>query len=452
MSQERPIRLHAGPWSVEFEKWSGWVRCIRLGGIEVVRAAYAVVRGDSWQTYSQRITTSHVSQEDGRFLATWRSELDDLDFAWEGKVSCDGVTLEVEVIGESGQSFQTRRTGLCVLHPREVQGLPCAVEHTNGSQEEGAFPSLIEPQQPFFDVKSIEHQVGDAQVRFEFKGEVFEMEDQRNWTDVSFKTYCRPQEWPQPYAIQPGDQVHHGFALTYTGQPQSWTPQCRTLLTSSQTWTKIPKVGCLAQSDAPDFDFVIHPDRPADWSATGLGRLHHTGGFVDLNRDRPAMSDFDGVAFGATPQVHAFDERSIMENVHGLRDVVLTAREIAGGKAVAVGPLVFKNRRQEWDDRLEMNLGEAWLLASLAILSEAGADAVCALQQGDYSDGLRKVVGLMRSAKEIRMMNSDGPYRAIGFEFGDPPKAVLINLRPYATSVHYRADYELEPYEILVLG
>lgn len=452
MSQERPIRLHAGPWSVEFEKWSGWVRCVRLGGIEVVRAAYAAVRGDSWQTYSQRIVTSHVSQEDGRFSATWRSELDDLDFAWEGNLRCDGTLLEIAVVGNSGQGFKTRRTGLCVLHPMEARGLPCSVEHSDGTQEEGAFPDLINPHQPFFDVNAVEHQVGDAKVKIEFKGEVFEMEDQRNWTDVSFKTYCRPQEWPQPYDLRPGDKVRHGISMSFAGQPLVWSPACRTLLTSSQTNSKVPKIGCLSPATAPGFDFAVHHDNLSDWSGAGLGDLYHARSFVELNRDRPDMAELNGLAFGASPQVHAFDERSIMENVHGLRDVVRTAREIAQGKTVAVGPLEFKNKRQEWDDRLEMDLGAVWLLASLVVLSGAGADAVCALRYDDYSDHLRNVVELMRSANDIRLLGSDNPYRAIGFEYGERPDAVLINLRPYATSVHYRIDYELEPYEILTVN
>ena len=34
-----------------------------------------------------------------------------------------------------------------------------------------------------------------------FNGETFEMEDQRNWTDASFKTYCTPLSLPYPIKI-----------------------------------------------------------------------------------------------------------------------------------------------------------------------------------------------------------------------------------------------------------
>lgn len=35
-----------------------------------------------------------------------------------------------------------------------------------------------------------------AGVISEFEGDVFEMEDQRNWTDASYKTYCTPWGCP----------------------------------------------------------------------------------------------------------------------------------------------------------------------------------------------------------------------------------------------------------------
>src|SRR5699024_4733859 len=36
----------------------------------------------------------------------------------------------------------------------------------------------------------------------------FEMEDQRNWSDASYKTYSRPLELPFPYQLRAGERVH----------------------------------------------------------------------------------------------------------------------------------------------------------------------------------------------------------------------------------------------------
>jgi len=37
-----------------------------------------------------------------------------------------------------------------------------------------------------------------------FEGDVFETEDQRNWTDASFKTYCPPLRLPYPRPFEAG--------------------------------------------------------------------------------------------------------------------------------------------------------------------------------------------------------------------------------------------------------
>ena len=38
------------------------------------------------------------------------------------------------------------------------------------------------------------------------EGDTFEMEDQRNWTDASYKTYVRPLALPWPYTLRAGEQ------------------------------------------------------------------------------------------------------------------------------------------------------------------------------------------------------------------------------------------------------
>lgn len=49
------------------------------------------------------------------------------------------------------------------------------------------------------------------------EGDTFEMEDQRNWTDASYKTYVRPLALPWPYLIAKGDAVDQTITLTVSG-------------------------------------------------------------------------------------------------------------------------------------------------------------------------------------------------------------------------------------------
>ncbi|TIX20908.1 MAG: hypothetical protein E5V34_14810, partial [Mesorhizobium sp.] len=92
------------------------------------------------------------------------------------------------------------------LHPiAGLAGSPITVEHTDGSVVETKLAQLIDPWQPFKDLRAITHEVRPgvtAECRME--GEVFEMEDQRNWSDASYKTYVRPLALPWPYVLPAG--------------------------------------------------------------------------------------------------------------------------------------------------------------------------------------------------------------------------------------------------------
>jgi hypothetical protein len=55
-----------------------------------------------------------------------------------------------------------------------------------------------------------------AEVRF--LGDVFEMEDQRNWSDASYKTYSPPLALPYPAEIRAGTRVRQSVTLTLRGE------------------------------------------------------------------------------------------------------------------------------------------------------------------------------------------------------------------------------------------
>ena len=51
------------------------------------------------------------------------------------------------------------------------------------------------------------------------EGDTFEMEDQRNWTDASYKTYVRPLALPWPYTLASGAALDQSVTLTVSGDP-----------------------------------------------------------------------------------------------------------------------------------------------------------------------------------------------------------------------------------------
>lgn len=103
--------------------------------------------------------------------------------------------------------------------------------------------------------------------------------------------------------------------------------------------------------------------------------------FAQLNRTRPEIRGLDFVFYSATPQVHAEDSLSIMENLPGLGTTVSTSRSIFGGKPIVVSPLTLKPRfiPSFWesaaaDPRQAEMFGAVWSLMAVKHLSQAGAE------------------------------------------------------------------------------
>ncbi len=112
----------------------------------------------------------------------------------------------------------TNRTGFIVLHPlKGVAGEPLTVEHVDGRLANVKFPAVIDPDCPFRDVRALTHQVQPGlAVTCRMEGDTFEMEDHRNWTDASFKTYVRPLALPWPYTLPAGKPFRQQVSLTFS--------------------------------------------------------------------------------------------------------------------------------------------------------------------------------------------------------------------------------------------
>ncbi len=66
----------------------------------------------------------------------------------------------------------------------------------------GTLPDLIDPVQPMMAIRALTHEAAPGvTVACRMEGDTYEMEDQRNWTDASYKTYVLPLALPWPYTI-----------------------------------------------------------------------------------------------------------------------------------------------------------------------------------------------------------------------------------------------------------
>ena len=218
----RSRRLAAGPLSVELD--NGALRYVRFNGVEVLRAVAFLVRDENWGTFTPEIRGLKVRQGRGGFRVSYEARLAAdarrvLDYRVDIVGQPDG-SLRFDAAARAETDFPTNRTGFIVLHPLSgVAGRPVEVEHVDGHTLRDKFPALVSPLQPFYDIRALSHEVVPgvrATVRME--GDSFEMEDHRNWTDASFKTYVRPLALPWPYTIPAGTEFAQSVALDIAGK------------------------------------------------------------------------------------------------------------------------------------------------------------------------------------------------------------------------------------------
>ncbi|KIS29103.1 hypothetical protein TV39_01635 [Arthrobacter sp. SPG23] len=224
-------KLAVGVWTAELI--GDELANISYGGRPVLRAVKAVVRDHEWRTFAPSVRdVAELKDDDGISL---RIHVDyaapdaapDAEAAGpDGPGTAAGpayeamlmlritpATVEVSFSGRAKTAFRRNRIGLVVLHPTSEAGRDVNVVSSDGTATSGAFPVDIRPDLVFADISSLEW--ADAGTAFDlgFSGDIFETEDQRNWSDGSFKTYSTPSALPIPVDVAAGDTVNQSVSI-----------------------------------------------------------------------------------------------------------------------------------------------------------------------------------------------------------------------------------------------
>ena len=252
--------LRAGPVTAIWE--NGDLRYIKLGEIEVIRRIYVAIRDRNWGTIAPSMSNLAMDLRTDSFRLDFDIEnrQGEIDFAWRGEIagSADGV-IRFSMDGIARSTFLRNRIGFCVLHPAEAAGAAARAIRADG-HESGVLPVDVissQPVQPFAEMIGMSHEVlPGVWADLQFSGDVFEMEDQRNWTDASFKTFCTPLRLPFPVEIRAGTRVQQSITLSLRDERPK----------ASASWASGP---------AP-LTFTVDPDAPGDaLPEIGLGLARH---------------------------------------------------------------------------------------------------------------------------------------------------------------------------------
>jgi hypothetical protein len=481
---DQSIELCVGSLTMLFEP--GGLRYVRLGQREVLRRVYVGVRDQNWRTIEPQLSNlkSEIQADSFRIEFDCKHQQGEIDFRWRGEITGTAAgEINFTMDGEAHSNFLRNRIGLCVLHPiEECAGQPCEVLHTDGTVEHSQFPLDVAPHQPFFDVHALTHEVLPgvrATVRME--GETFETEDQRNWTDYSFKTYSTPLSLPFPVLVKKGEGVSQRVTLQLSGllsqtpiqsdeirlrieaAPIQQLPQIGLGMAShgqpltSQEIARLQALGlshlrvelnlleadfeqglerAVAESDALEvglevalfFSDAVETElqkliaalqrlkpRVLRWlilhatekvpgaqlvktTAEALRQFDSNSvigtatnaWFTEINRQHTpvkAVKEADWLCYPISPQTHAIDSRTLMENLVGQAATVQNARRLFGSLSVAVSPVTLKPRFSasapgpnelppQVDPRQPTLLAAAWTLGSIKYLAESGASGI----------------------------------------------------------------------------
>ncbi len=257
--------LTAGPLSVELD--NGQLRYLKLDGIEVLRAVAFLVRDENWGTYVPSIANLKVEQRADGFSVSYRAVCGkgSQEIAYDARIEgrADG-SLEFTGNATPKTDFLTARTGFVVLHPlKGVVGKDVEVEHVDGTVAKSKFPQQVDPVQPFLHIRALTHAVTPgvkATVRFE--GDTWEMEDHRNWTDASFKTYVRPLALPWSYTLKAGETIRQAVKVSLSGKTRNAgasAPKGVAIELGAATRASMPPVGLGMPAEEIEYA-VMHLD------------------------------------------------------------------------------------------------------------------------------------------------------------------------------------------------
>jgi D-apionolactonase len=470
-----PIPLRAGPMSMIFEPDNAFLRYLKVGNDEVLRGINAPVRNQFWGTVPPQVKIVNLDQQSDQFTLKFdvACRERDVDFHWRGTIQgfADGK-VEYTFDGQALSDFKRNRIGFCVLHGATAAGQPWVLETTSGEKVKGQFPQFISPHQPAKDLRAVAHEFAkDRWARVQFEGDVFEMEDQRNWTDASFKTYCTPLAIPYPVPLAKEERVQQKITITLDGDiPKQLAKVENTGVVTLRVGGEVailPGIGLQLASHtdelaaeelnrlkalnldhlrvdltpADDHFFSrlrsaaeqavkldkklvagLHLGKSADselklliaecqstklpvlaWLVIGADAATYAmaretlklnfpealigfgqdTNFTELNRNRPDQEGLEVVSYGLNPQVHAFDNASMIETLPIQAETVRSARQFVGNVPLIISPVTLRVQAVSQDplpgelpsnvDRRQSSLFAAgWTVGSLNYLGASG--------------------------------------------------------------------------------
>jgi hypothetical protein len=426
------------------------LRALSYNGEEVSSRLYFAIRDEWWRTvpltvHSRRseITPAGFAVEVDA-VSAWASHPMEVALRYVA----DGPELVAEFMATSRGSFTYRRIGFCLLLATEpLQGrtatswgsrVPTGIEFpTTIVTRDWDDPASERFHQPFDQLDT--SLASGTRVRYVFEGEEFEFEDQRNWTDASYKAYSvRPEgSWPLTTVD------HMRFAQRVRVQVIPAAPNGGT---SDATAIRLgPPIGVLPSVDLFRGRVSQRSYRPG-------------GGFQELNAKRPnagRLATYDSIELAVNGAVHAADDDSVLETtaLHGT--IVAQTRAAHPELPVRLAPVSFLDAPGDWRDehgryapeppagplppRMLSEFAATWAIASAARIAPAGPDLVRYFDAALPADtpAARTVRRLRELAGHpVLAVHAPAPLAVLAVRTGDTVTLAVANPTPDLIRFH----------------
>jgi hypothetical protein len=422
-----------------FEMVGGNLRAIRVDGTEIIRGIEYLVRDSDWGTPAPVIGDVQVEERGGGIAITYEAQCvmpDGARLTYTAQISAHDTGLEFAVEAQAIDDLTVNRLGFCALHPAGLAGAPLRVDHGDESSEESRFPDLIDPWQPFTDIVALTHRQDGVTVRCALDGGSFEMEDQRNWSDASYKTYVRPLAKPWPYTVPAGTVDRQSVRLevngTITAKPERTSRAVE--IEIGEPVGKMPRIGLVVTPDEADAfiarrslladcgvqDLLLSFDATAGHGYADMAALSRAvanlphrktlecviGTIEDLDVELAAIADqvarsglaLDAVSVFPVPDLRSTPPGSVWPDCPPLADIYAAARRAFPGLSLGGGMYGYfteLNRKRPPLDPLDF-------------VSHATCPIVHAADDVSVMQSLEAVPHILRSARAII---GDKPYR-----------------------------------------
>ena len=245
-----------------------FLRNIKYNNIEILKLISFLVRDKNWNNYSPEIIKTSSYNKDQQLHFEFDLKYGDVE-QLEVKLLLSIGSNSVKLIanGKFLTDFWTNRIGFNLLLPLDgVVNQQVIVSKSDQTTETLKYPLIIQPDQPMVKFNNLSYEMFDSiALNIRFDGIHFEMEDQRNWGDASYKIYSGSLLDPFPYKENKNSAFHQEIEITVREKNNSLeTISNQNIIPLNiQEEYAMPKIGIKVDNetngiDIVNVDFVYH--------------------------------------------------------------------------------------------------------------------------------------------------------------------------------------------------